>query len=576
MIETEVHQRLRAYLREQGHTQWPHHLTMARLVARALRVGRSALIQIDSLSAYQGTHRLSYLIPALLWPEPAILALPDRLLEPLLQQDIPDLQQRLPVIKPVQAGDSWPGDSFRGLLVTSSEGWLRDRLSSSNVSRSTALPGESASRFPNGIPTIIEGASDLEKWIRTELSTALSPPDWESLMLAYPAQRELILDLRVRLTRTILQHPANPYGCHLIDALERTLLDELRDLLLTRGESHQMPMAWRIFWQQLDLPSQLAWSQMNRELGNFSLCCGPTDIDRPLVPIWQQQPIVLVGAALDLDTQARRYRDRLGLGEMTCLRFGPDRHNDLIQLYLPDRLPMPNTSHFKAAALEEIRRLLGAKQLMDEASKAGPTVVIVGDVPLKAQFASILAAEFGSRVQVESVVDKHQGVLITGWEYWRSHQSQITTPSLMIVTTLPIPSLENPLVAGRVAMYKRRQQDWFKAYLLPEALSVLQHAVAPVRSHSFAETAAYHRLNNHCLDNPPANSTAPRHVPSDSALRRGCSDGRASGVVAILDNRVNHRSYGKQILSALSPAARSSYLDTGWFAPYADCSEHLL
>ena len=105
MIETEVHQRLRAYLRDQGHTQWPHHLTMARLVARALRVGRSALIQTDSLAAYQGSHRLSYLIPALLWPEPAVLAVPNELLETVLQQDIPNLQQGLPIIKPVRSGD---------------------------------------------------------------------------------------------------------------------------------------------------------------------------------------------------------------------------------------------------------------------------------------------------------------------------------------------------------------------------------------------------------------------------------------------------------------------------------------
>jgi ATP-dependent DNA helicase DinG len=109
VIETEVHQRLRAYLREQGHTQWPHYLTMARLVARALRVGRSALMQIDSLAAYQGSHRLSYLIPAMLWPEPAILALPEKTLERVLHQDIPNLQQGLPVVKSVQAGSHWPG-----------------------------------------------------------------------------------------------------------------------------------------------------------------------------------------------------------------------------------------------------------------------------------------------------------------------------------------------------------------------------------------------------------------------------------------------------------------------------------
>ncbi len=537
---------------------------MARLVARALRVGRSALVQTDSLAAYQGTHRLSYLIPALLWPEPAILALPDSLLKQVLQRDIPNLQQSLPVIKPVKTGDSWPGSSFRGLLVTSAQTWLRDRLSSPDAS----TPTEKNSRFPTGIPTIIDGAGDLETWVRTQLSTTLAAQDWESLMLAYPGHRELIRDLRVRLTHTIFQHPANPYGCHLIDVLERTLLDELYDLLMTHGPEECLPDAWQNFRQRLAQPAQLAWSQLNRELGSFTLCCGPTDIDDRLAPIWQQQPIVLVGAALDPDTRAKRYRDRLGLGEMTCLRFGPDRHNDLIQLYLPDRLPLPNTSYFKEAALEQIRRLLGAKQLMDEGLEAGPTVVIVGDVPLKAQFASVLAAEFGSRVQVEAAVDSRQGVLITGWEYWRSHQAQFAAPSLMIVTTLPIPSLENPLVAGRVAMYKRRQQDWFKAYLLPEALSTLQHAVAPVRS----RRCFWNESDSHTLNSCASSGYA---LSGDASSKEAAAN-TVNGVVAILDNRVNHRSYGGQILAALSPAARSNSLDISWFTPYSDCSKQLI
>jgi len=33
---------------------------------------------------------------------------------------------------------------------------------------------------------------------------------------------------------------------------------------------------------------------------------------------------------------------------------------------------------------------------------------------------------------------------------------------------LPLPSLENPLVAGRVAYYKRSRQDWFR-HVLPAA-----------------------------------------------------------------------------------------------------------
>ena len=92
---------------------------------------------------------------------------------------------------------------------------------------------------------------------------------------------------------------------------------------------------------------------------------------------------------------------------------------------------------------------------------------------------------------------------------------------MLIIATLPIPSLEDPLVAGRVTYYKQRSQDWFRLYLLPAAIRELQRAIAPVRE--------------------------------------------SQGVVAILDNRVNHRSYGQQVLTALSPLARINYPDTNWF-----------
>jgi len=568
VIETEVHQRLRAYLREQGHTHWPHHLTMARLVARALRVGRSALIQTDSLAAYQGSYRLSYLIPALLWPEPAVLALPDDLIETVLHKDIPNLQQRLPMIKPVQAGDRWPNADFSGLLVTSAPKWLSDRLNaplsselSANLnsspngnlnSRFNAPSFRQSSRcFPSQIPTLIDGASQLEAWIRAELSIALTTEDWDALTLAYPGQRDYIRDMRVRITHTIFQHPANPYSCHLIDSAEQALLQTLHERLQIYGSESQMPSRWQTFWQRFFQTERLAWSQINRDLGSIVLCCGPTDIDQVLAPVWKQQPVVLIGAALDADKQATRYRAQLGLGEMTCLKFGPDRHHDWIQLYLPDRLPMPNTSQFKAAALQEIRRLLSAKNAVEDpmgervtdtisgmsgsGMSGGPTVIIVGDVPLRSHVASVLAAELGSRVQLESSIGS-QGVLVTGWDYWLAHQAMFDPPSLLIMTTLPIPSLENPLVAGRVATYKRRRQDWFKAYLLPEALSTLQQAIASVRSHKTV-------------------------------------NGETS-VVALLDNRVNYRSYGAQVIAALSPAARSSYLDPSWFSSGQFSSAH--
>ncbi|HEY9651257.1 MAG TPA: helicase C-terminal domain-containing protein [Coleofasciculaceae cyanobacterium] len=503
MIEVEVHSSLRAFLREQGQISWPHHLTMARLVARALRLGRSALIQTGSLHP---SYRLSYLAPALLWPEPVILVAPLSIQPWLLRVEIPRLQQWMGSDKPVQTGDKFPDERFNGLLITSPSAWLTDRL-------------EGCQLFPPGIPTLIDGADDLEGWARDQLQVCIQPKDWDDLMIGRPQHADLIRDVRVLLTRSIFQHPPNPYECCLIEAEEQELLRQLFEVLQpvdSKDHYYYLPKTWKQFWQGWQRSGQLMWASIARSQGQFSLYCGPVEVATGLSQIWSQQPVVLIGSALDLETSAPVYRQQLGLGDLTCLKFSPDRHSELIQLYLPDGLPMPNTPGFQDALIQQVRTLLSCS-----ASAKGLAVLLVGDVPLKAQVGTVLAAEFGSRVQVEKTDLDETGILVTGWEFWRNHQDILPAPHLVMIATLPIPSLEDPLVAGQVAYYKQKRLDWFRLYLLPVALRELQRAIAPLRE--------------------------------------------SQGVMALLDNRVNHRSYGRQVLSALSPFARINYLDTSWF-----------
>jgi ATP-dependent DNA helicase DinG len=98
---------------------------------------------------------------------------------------------------------------------------------------------------------------------------------------------------------------------------------------------------------------------------------------------------------------------------------------------------------------------------------------------------------------------------------------------LLAIAALPIPSLEDPIVAARVSAYKRQRRDWFRWYLLPTALSELQRAIAPLRD-----------------------------CPNGSDERRP--------LLALLDTRIVRRSYGKQILSALDPVERIDYLEPRW------------
>ncbi|MBE9065673.1 ATP-dependent DNA helicase [Leptolyngbya cf. ectocarpi LEGE 11479] len=515
MIEAEVHQLLRKFLRQQGHTQWPHHLTMARLVARALRLGRSALLQTGSTAAYRGRYRLSYLMPALIWPGPIVLVVPPAIHQQLVQDEIPTLLQTLPTIKSIQIGERWPGETFQGILITTPSAWLSAQLQATAQTPSAAQ----ATAFPPNLVTLIDGIDPLVDWVRTQLTCSLTDADWHQLGLAYPSQQVAIRDLRVRLTHLAFQHPANPYSCYLADAEEQSLLIDLYSLLAdTPLGLEALPPVWQKFRQQLERDDGMTWLQLNRESGQLTLRCAPVNLADRMAPIWERQPVVLIGAAVDEEKRAENYRQRLGLDDVTCLKFTPDRQQDGIQLYAPDRLPMPNSQQFPNAILQEIRNLL---QLPE--TRTQPTVILVGDNPLKAQIGSILAAEYGSRVQVERPELTDNGILVTGWEYWQDYRLRCPPPGVLIITTLPIPSLEDPLVAGQVAYYKRQRQDWFRLFLLPTALQTLQLAIAPVSAQQ--------------------------------------------GKVALLDNRVNHRSYGRTILKTLNPIAQSTYLEPSWLAP---------
>ena len=88
-----------------------------------------------------------------------------------------------------------------------------------------------------------------------------------------------------------------------------------------------------------------------------------------------------------------------------------------------------------------------------------------------------------------------------------------------MIATLPIPSLEDPLVAAKVGFYKQQRQDWFRLYLLPTGLRILHRAIDPIRS--------------------------------------------SQGIVAIFDNRIDRRIYGQQVLASLQPMVRINYRELG-------------
>jgi len=491
-FEAQSHALLRRVLRARASESWPHHLTMARLVARALRSGRPAAVQAGSATAQ---YRIGYLVPALLWPGPIALVAPASIREQLLRHEIPALQQWLDAPKPVLT--ERPARSpTEEMLLRSPSSWLAECLS-----------GERAA-----VPVIVDGAEDLERWARQQLRAGIRPADWEALVRAYPNRAERIRATQAQIERALARQAPRPSGARFVAPPEQAQLQALLQALGSPVSAIVQP-AFRQFGQQWQASGELLWAQPEGEA--FALYCEPGSVAPTLSTIWQQQPFALIGRYLDCDRNAANYRQQLGLGELTCVQFAPQRQSELLQLYCPPRLPRPNQPAFADCLLQELRYLV---PLGDRGS--GPTVVLIGDTPLRAQIGAQLAAEFGSRVRVDKTGEPPQGssILVGDWAWWRSQREHVPPPPMLAIATLPLPSLEDPRAAAPVAYYKRHRQDWFRGYLLPNALRELQQGVMPVR--------------------------------------------QAQGAVALLDSRVQHRSYGRGVLAALEPCASVSYIDT--------------
>jgi ATP-dependent DNA helicase DinG len=289
-IEVTTHTLLRDLLRNRPEiAEWNHYLTMARLVARALRLSKSTLIQVGvATHRSQGKYRLSYAIAALLWERSVAIVMPVDRQERFVTIDLPQYQRWLNTNKPVCVSKLPPAaPDFNGLWITDPQSWLHWQLATEVLI--------------TDFPTIIDGADDLENWAQALLTVTISSVDWNSLQVDRTSDRwQRIIELKVRLLESLWQRPIDPYNCYVLDPQERALVDAVKNSI----DLDLFPN-WRTFYRQLSLHTdRLVWATLDRARGTFTLSISPIDLAPTLALIWERQPTVLITSAVDINSEA--------------------------------------------------------------------------------------------------------------------------------------------------------------------------------------------------------------------------------------------------------------------------------
>jgi len=499
MLEAQVHSELRTVLRTSSSSDWTHHLTMARMVARGLRLGRSTIIQTGV--NYQ-THCLSYLTPALLSPYDVVIVVNQKIQEQLINDYIPFLQKSLEINKYISTSLDENNASDANVILISPQDWLENIINNNSSTKT---------------PTIIEEAEQLPQFITDYLTIEISNYDLLNVPIDNQTQKKNFQKNLVKLTKSVFNHPPNPYDSYLLDSKEQKIIINLVDNISKNSPNIQEKFS-RFQEKVIHNDDNINYVVVKRKQGTFLLKSIPLELKTKVAHLWHNNhPLILIAKYLAPEKEVIDYSNLLGIPtkDYTCLKFSPHTPNEILKLYFPEKCPFPNEPQFKSAITKEIIALISSTKINHE-----PIIIIIEDVPLQAQITASLASQFGSRVRLNELSLTDNNILVCGIKFWANNQDKFPSPQLLIMATLPIPSLENPLIASQVNYYKRQKKDWFRLYLLPQAIKSLQQLTVSLRKNQ--------------------------------------------GVLALLDNRVNYRSYGNKVLQALEPYAKIGYLDLTW------------
>jgi Rad3-related DNA helicase len=245
----------------------------------------------------------------------------------------------------------------------------------------------------------------------------------------------------------------------------------------------------------------------------------PVDVSEPLAEIlFRQTPVICTSATLAVGDFSY-FRRAVGIDEAAeLIAPSPFDYPRQCLLYVPSHLPEfrgAATPEYTAALCAEIERLVRAsggrafllftsyRGLEDAyaalAARLPYTVLKQGEAPrgellrhFRADGAAVL---FGTR------------------SFWEGVDVVGDALSLVVIDRIPFTVPDDPVVSTRVERMKRAGQDWFNDLMLPTATLQLKQGVG--------------------------------------RLIRSRTD---RGVVAILDSRLAHRSYGVRVIRALPPA----------------------
>lgn len=213
-------------------------------------------------------------------------------------------------------------------------------------------------------------------------------------------------------------------------------------------------------------------------------------------------------SALRKDNFFQKYLKKESIDIDLVINFKSNFNEKKILVYVPPRQILPNNPMFTQIILDKCKKLIIFRK--------GLTLVLSDDVNLKLKLATELASIHGKQVLLETIPSLNNEILCASYIWWINNSYLIKSPEQIIIPLLPLPNLAEPINEITVSHNKNMSKDWFREFLLPEAINKLERSISPLRKNS--------------------------------------------GKLIILDGRANKRKWGRSILQSIQPSKQINYM----------------
>ena len=243
------------------------------------------------------------------------------------------------------------------------------------------------------------------------------------------------------------------------------------------------------------------WVKLDEENFEWNFYLEPIDEIFEIKKLLSSNKFIFLSAMRkDIFFQKFLKRQNINIDVVVNLKSNFDEKKILI--YTPPKQMLPNNPKFTQEILNNCKKLI--------IFRSGLTLVLSDDADLKIRIATELAAIYGKRVLLEEIPQSNNNILCSSYNWWIKNFFLIAVPDQIIIPLLPIPNMAEPINDLTISYNQKLSRDWFREFLLPEAIEKLERSVSPLR--------------------------------------------RNSGKLIILDGRANKRKWGRSLLQLIKPS----------------------